>query len=177
MSRLEVFIKVKFLTKIVQIDNFFNMIRLFILFFFSIHIMSCIWIRLNIDSGGLIHLKLLSGDLKKADNGKLELALSELPKVYIDSLYFVTTSMTTVGYGDIFCGSSDPEKNSILMMFTMIMQFSGILLFSLTSLRVRSLKSNLDIGDLMSKYVDSMVMFMLAIDNVLDGDIPSKMYD
>jgi hypothetical protein len=85
--------------------------------------------------------------------------------------------MTTVGYGDIVASSSEPERNSILMMFTMIMQFSGILLFSLTSLRVRSLKSNLDVKGLLKTNLDSMIYFMLEIDNVLEGDIPSKMYD
>jgi len=54
MSRLEIILKIKFLTRIVQIDNFFNMIRLFILFFFSIHIMSCIWVAFNLYDGGLI---------------------------------------------------------------------------------------------------------------------------
>jgi len=112
MSRLENAIKSRFLPRIVQIDNFFNMIRLFILFFFSIHIMSCIWIRLNIYDGGLIYAAMHKGTLKSAiidpkDLNKIELAdgkqlaMSEMAKVYIDSLYFVTTSMTTVGYGDI----------------------------------------------------------------------------
>lgn len=145
MSRLEIAMMRKWLTKIVQIDNFFAMIRLFILFFFSIHIMSCIWVALNLYNGGIIEAKLLAGDYLKGPNVTSPLALSELFRVYIDSLYFVTTSMTTVGYGDIVASSTVPETNAILMMFTMIMQFSGILLFSLTSLRVRSLKSNLDV--------------------------------
>ena len=177
MSRLEITMKRKWLTKIVQIDNLFAMIRLQILFFFSIHIMSCIWVALNLYHGGIIEAKILAGDYEKGLYETSPLAFSELPTVYIDSLYFVTTSMTTVGYGDIVASSSEPERNSILMMFTMIMQFSGILLFSLTSLRVRSLKSNLDVKGLLKTNLDSMIYFMLEIDNVLEGDIPSKMYD
>lgn len=111
--------------------------------------MACIWVALNLYNGGLIETKLLSGDYEKGPNDTSPIALAELPRVYIDSLYFVTTSMTTVGYGDIFASSNVPETNAILMVFTMIMQFAGILLFSLTSLRVRSLKSNLDVKGLL----------------------------
>jgi Ion channel len=139
--------------------------------------MSCIWVALNLYNGGIIEAKLLAGDYVKGPNVTSPLALAELPTVYIDSLYFVTTSMTTVGYGDIVASSNIPETNALLMMFTMIMQFSGILLFSLTSLRVRSLKSNLDVKGLLNKNLEAMTWYMLEIDNVLEGDIPSKMYD
>jgi len=63
------------------------------------------------------------------------------------------------------------------MIFIMILEFAGILLFSLTSLRVRQLKTNLDVECLLKENLDSMTWYLYEIDNVLIGDIPGKMYD
>lgn len=45
--------------------------------------------------------------------------------VYIHSLYWVVTTLTTVGYGDIF-GTTEAE-----FIFTMVVEFIGILVFSI----------------------------------------------
>jgi hypothetical protein len=44
--------------------------------------------------------------------------------LYLTSLYFITTTITTVGYGDIY-GVSMLEK-----FFIILLQFLGILLFT-----------------------------------------------
>ena len=62
-------------------------------------------------------------------------------------------------------------------MFIMILEFAGILLFSLTSLRVRQLKSNLNVDSLLKENMDHMTWYLYEIDNVLEGDIPGKLYD
>jgi hypothetical protein len=59
----------------------------------------------------------------------------------------------------------------------MILEFAGILLFSITSLRVRQLKSNLNLKSLLKENMDSMTWYLYEIDNVLEGDIPGKLYD
>lgn len=45
--------------------------------------------------------------------------------IYITSLYWVVTTLTTVGYGDIY-GSTKEEY-----IYTMIVEFIGILVFSI----------------------------------------------
>jgi hypothetical protein len=45
-------------------------------------------------------------------------------RLYITSLYFITTTITTIGYGDIF-GVSLPEK-----LYIILVMFLGILVFT-----------------------------------------------
>ena len=55
-------------------------------------------------------------------------------KFYITSVYFITTTITTVGYGDI-SGVNIYEK-----LFIIILQFIGILLFTLVKETVLNIK-------------------------------------
>jgi fructose-bisphosphate aldolase class 1 len=57
--------------------------------------------------------------------------------VYITSIYFATTTMTTVGYGDI-----SAKDNMYEQIYCMLMIFFGMALFALVQNRTMSLKNH-----------------------------------
>lgn len=77
---------------------------------FANHLIACIWLYLgeSIDGSWL--------QSYKHDNASTK---------YITSIYWVVTTLTTVGYGDI-TGSTSEEY-----VFTMVVEFIGILFFSI----------------------------------------------
>jgi voltage-gated potassium channel Kch len=73
--------------------------------------MTCVWTALNTADGGLIAAGLSKGDIQKGILNPIN--ESELVSIYVTSAYFITTTMTTVGYGDIYASSYDnPKQNS-----------------------------------------------------------------
>jgi hypothetical protein len=65
LTRLESIVKARWLNKIVLIDNIFSLFRIQLVFFSSIHLMTCVWTALNTADGGLIAAGLSNGDIKK----------------------------------------------------------------------------------------------------------------
>jgi hypothetical protein len=59
------------------------------------------------------------------DKNYVKLREAPLSKIYIASLFWVTTTLTTVGYGD-FKGHTNDEY-----VFTMLVEFFGFLVFGL----------------------------------------------
>ena len=70
---------------------------------------------------------------------------------YTDSLYFMTTTMTSVGYGD---RSGFPIN--YLMGYVMFAQFAGILSFSLIKFNVFNTKSKITVNDLVTQIGEEM---------------------
>ena len=66
--------------------------------------------------------------------------------MYIDAIYFVTTTMTAVGYGDL----SAFDKGEWSMAAVMITQFFGLLGFSIIKQQVFTTKSLTTIEDVIN---------------------------
>lgn len=66
---------------------------------------------------------------------------------YVSSLYYVTTTATTVGYGDI------TPKNRHEKLFNVFLEFIGICTFSLITGRILGLKSSISLEEVISQKV------------------------
>jgi hypothetical protein len=79
-----------------------------------IHLLACLWVYFGFEAEG--------GWL---DKNYVKLRESPLSKIYISSMYWVTTTLTTVGYGD-FKGWTHAEY-----VFTMFVELFGFMVFGL----------------------------------------------
>jgi hypothetical protein len=125
---------------------FVNYIFMFIVFF---HILACIWLHMGLNiTGSWIPVSGLEGS-KATDTDR-----------YISALYFIVTTLTTVGYGD-FKGYTRDEY-----IFQMILEFLGIGFFSYTMGSINTiLLKKTDDKDIIVDKVDDMDIWLLQLDN------------
>lgn len=120
-------------------ENCFRILMFLVVVLFINHILACLWIfAASLSDQNWINAR-LGADVEEQSKADL----------YLMSFYFVTTTVTTVGYGDI------NPSNGIERIFSIIMLFVGVMWFatisgSLTSIITQSdnqqagLRSRLD---------------------------------
>ena len=86
--------------------------------------------------------------------------------IYIRELYFITTTTTTVGYGD-FAAYREPVAGSTNMILVMTYMFTTILVFAYLRETVFNMKSNLKIKQVIDKAIEEAALFMNQLDNVI----------
>jgi hypothetical protein len=93
---------------------------------FIIHILSCIWCYIGLDTPGswIYRKSLFADDDDSKGTNKPDFDAGSIDAVYIRGVYFIITTLTTVGYGD-FKGFTNNEY-----VFQMAVEFIGIGFFS-----------------------------------------------
>jgi hypothetical protein len=100
----------------------------------AIHVFATIWITIGLQLNGWVEVQIKAGDILTKELGFLD--HNAVIQVYVDAIYFVTTTMTTVGYGDYSGTIANVDGNAIAQPFVGFLQFVGILCFSYISNRV-----------------------------------------
>ena len=92
--------------------------------------------------------------------------------VYIKSLYWVVTTLTTVGYGDIY-GTTEQE-----FIYTMVVEFIGILVFSIIMSTVNGFLSERGDVDIVETKSDLVDVWLVKLDNSrMSKSLPKILYD
>jgi len=92
--------------------------------------------------------------------------------VYITAIYWVVTTLTTVGYGDIY-GTTEEE-----FIFTMVVEFIGILVFSIIMSTVNSFLSARGDVDIVEAKSDQVDVWLVKLDNSrMSKSLPKILYD
>ena len=92
---------------------------------------------------------------------------------YSDSLYFMTTTMTAVGYGD-----RSGYGNDVLMLYVSLTQFIGILSFSIIKYQVFSTKVQISVNDLVTKIGEEMTNYLNNLNTIRrDANINQELMD
>ena len=81
--------------------------------------------------------------------------------VYVNAFYFVTTTATTIGYGDIH-GQLAGEK-----IFIIFLEFIGICIFSAITGNLRRLKRSSNMQKIIQDRIKQVQEFINDIDKVL----------
>ena len=134
----------------------------FIILYIIMHVIACGWI--------LVGEHYLWGTwLRKEDFG---IPNDDGITVYITSLYWVVTTLTTVGYGDIY-GETNAE-----FVYTMVVEFIGILVFSIIMSTVNSFLSAQGDIDIVEAKSDQVDVWLVKLDNSrMSKSLPKILYD
>lgn len=100
-----------------------------------------------------------------------QLEFGQYGKIYWTAWYFITTTITTVGYGDIF-GITIGEKIYIIFLL-----FSGILCFTLIQQRTRSLIKEQTMLSVLAKAHHDAIEFLFLVDDPIPTAIHDVFYD
>mmetsp|Transcript_1162 Transcript_1162/g.1535 ORF Transcript_1162/g.1535 Transcript_1162/m.1535 type:complete len:147 (+) Transcript_1162:167-607(+) len=86
---------------------------------------------------------------------------------YISQMYQMTTTMTTIGYGDMNAAKVPEYENSDNMTLIFFLQFIAIFTFSLIQDRLFSLHFDVTLQQEVGKMTSEMTIFMNEIDIIL----------
>ena len=110
-----------------QIEVKYQIMSLFISFCLFGHVMACLWIMLaSWSDDSFINV------LQKTDEQWQNYGVYE---IYVFCLYWILTTITTVGYGD-FTGINERE-----WLFSLLLEFFGLIIFSTTTALITPLFS------------------------------------
>ena len=95
--------------------------------------------------------------------------------MYVNSVYFITTTMTSVGYGDYNAFNSGSQiLSQSIMIATM---FSGILGFAIVKDQVFSAIKQPNINDIVKQTKDDVEDTLFQIDQLNQDELTEKMYE
>ena len=152
-----------------------DMFQLIVLFSAALlfgHIMACSWIALGTQSDGWITMMQIS---PLDDGGDAQFKEYEPQQIYIFSLYWVFTVLTTVGYGD-YAG-----QNSAEFIFSICLEFCGLTFFALlTGLITPLVTPEIDFQGMLMIKTDKLDFWIkkmqLANSTIRNFYIPANLY-
>ena len=140
-------------------ENYTGYIRSVGSFTIMVHVFACMW----------IYVGALDGQWMSEE----EKLFQDKGKTYANSLYFITTTMTSVGYGDI--NGFDQHVNTLLVIiFT---QIFGILGFTIVKMFVFSAYKEPTLQEILKKTKEDTEEMLFRIDQLKSDEIPPKLYD
>ena len=92
----------------------------------------------------------------------------DFSRQYVTALYFVTTTLSTCGFGDIYASPGDPVEAGVIIF----LQFVGMLFYSMTIQKVQSFLINDEIsaGEYAAHMVDEVENLIVKVGRQLPNE-------
>ena len=156
------------------LNNVYKILQTSLMLAFSLHCLACGFIAIGLypnQDSWVRRLGFIS-DQSKTDV-TLKISGDNIPlnqRLYITSLYFITTTITTIGYGDIF-GVSLPEK-----LYIILVMFLGILVFTTIQQRTKSIEFDPTRKKVIKEADQQAIDFMFKIDQKCVQSMTDNLY-
>lgn len=166
---IEDVLKEYFVTSKLTIENTTNFLKAVFAFLAMLHVFACAWIWIGA----------LSGENQWMEDN-IEIYLEDEETTYVNAFYFIATTMTQIGYGDVdvFWNSGTQEffgYGSIISV--MIFQFAGILGFAIIKQQVFSYKLGAKMSKIIKQQQTEVETIMFRLDRVRKAKLPEYMYN
>lgn len=152
ISSIEDTLKNRYLSKAYLIENFFSLLLTLNMMVMMFHWLACIFIAIG------------EYDDPDEDFSWIKVLgyhpIQDKHEVYVNSFYFVVSTATTVGYGDVL-STVWTEK-----FYVSFLEFIGICVFSIISNKVISLKKEDKINDKVEEVMKEIMDYIYLIDKV-----------
>ena len=154
-----------------KVSEYVDFIRLQITIVLITHLMACIWVLIgkNDEEGWVIVF--VNGQKEATDNQNLNYIDYTLD-IYANAFYFILTTITTVGYGDL------GGNTTIELLFSMIVEFVGLTFFSfLTGTISVMFSGDQSFESLINARMEQLDLWLLRLENCnKEEKIPNKLY-
>jgi len=121
----------------------------------SVQIFVCVWI--------LIFLRQSGKDVALPADPSIESVNEFLSAIYIDQTYFVVTTVTTIGYGDI------RPNTHWERLYIMFVQFFGIMIFSEYKVAITTFESSKTVESMVAKTRASVQNYLYELSQLRKG--------
>jgi hypothetical protein len=154
-------------------------LKFLIQFSLLFHVMACIWIIIGSRNipGSLLYSEDAEPGWIEIDSQREDFGLANIPPdlnyyyIYVTSVYFITTSAATIGYGDY------GAKSTIEMIYVIIVQFTGMSVFSIISGAYKEIIKMPSVNDVIDNKVQDITMYLQRIDKVKNDSLDDVIYD
>ena len=135
------------------------------------HIMACIWIEIGrLDDKSWVSVFIAAQRIDRDDDSLT--SFNYYKEIYANAFYFILTTITTVGYGDI-SGSTTVEY-----LFSMCVEFIGLTFFSfLTGTISVMFSGDQSFESLINARMEQLDLWLLRLENCnKEEKIPNRLY-
>ena len=137
------------------IHNIKQIIQLALFLLLWLHLVACMNIFMGTKQDGFIPLTATGATVQDSFD------------LYIDQLYFMTTTMTTIGFGDFSAAKYPDYDSSDNMTLIFFILFASIFTFTLIQDLLFSLHFDVKLNEYIKKYESEAFDFLSAVDLVM----------
>lgn len=156
-----------------KVSEYVDFVRLEIAVVLLTHLMACIWIHIGRQSDGTDGwVTAFVKDQRSSQNNEFLKDFDFVVEIYANAFYFILTTITTVGYGDIN-GNTTPE-----LLFSMCVEFIGLTFFSfLTGTISVMFSGDQSFESLINARMEQLDLWLLRLENCnKEEKIPNRLY-
>eukprot|EP00347_Sterkiella_histriomuscorum_P018225 403346317 len=148
-----------------NVENYFIIFRTLLYFTIYLHFMTCMWILFSYSENSWIddYMK-----FQELDSNNIQ---SDYTYMYWTSFYFITTTATTVGFGEI-CPTHTSEKAYLIFL-----EFTAICSFSIITSKILSLKWTQSLTTIIQEKQDAIESYLGKIDKNCKRNMSNYTYD